>query len=130
MLPKRIPSYFGVFLKTATTDVTFYYDSLVLKQLSSKKIFNSKDIKISKTSLSYALSHFSHVRPFGTLWTIVHPAPLSMGFLRQEFWSGLPFPSPGDLPDPEIKSRSPALQADSLQSETPGKPLRVLSQVK
>ena len=45
-------------------------------------------------------------------------APLSMGFSRQEYWSGLPFPSPGDLPDPEIKPRSPALQADALPSAT------------
>jgi len=45
-----------------------------------------------------------------------------MGFSRQEYWSGLPFPSPGDLPDPGIKSGSPALQADSLPSEPPGKP--------
>ena len=48
---------------------------------------------------------------------------LSMGFARQEYWSGLPFPSPGDLPDPEIKPGSPTLQADSLASESPGKPL-------
>ena len=49
-------------------------------------------------------------------------APLSMGFSRQEYWSGLPFPSPGDLPDPGIKTRSPALQADSLPTELRGKP--------
>jgi len=47
---------------------------------------------------------------------------MSMGFSRQEYWSGLPFPSPGDLPDPWIKPGSPALQADSLPSETSGKP--------
>ena len=57
-----------------------------------------------------------------TLWTVAHQAPLSMGFSRQEYWSGLPFPSPGDLPDPEIEPGSPTLQADSLLSETPGKP--------
>ena len=45
-----------------------------------------------------------------------------MGFSRQEYWSGLPFPSPGDRPDPEIKPRSPALEADALTSEPPGKP--------
>ena len=50
-----------------------------------------------------------------------HQAPPSMGFSRQEYWSGLPFPSPGDLPDPGIKPRSPALQADSLSSELPRK---------
>ena len=51
-----------------------------------------------------------------------HQAPPSMEFSRQEYWSGLPFPSPGDLPDPGIKPRSPALQADALPSEPPGKP--------
>ena len=50
-----------------------------------------------------------------------------MGFSRQEYWSGLPFPSPGVLPDPGIKPRSPALQADSLLTEPPGKPQRVVS---
>ena len=55
-----------------------------------------------------------------TIWTAAHQA-LSMEFSRQEYWSGLPFPSPGDLPDPGIKLRSPALQADSLLSEPLGK---------
>ena len=52
-----------------------------------------------------------------TPWTIVDQAPLSMGFSRQEYWSGLPFPSPGDLLDPGIEPGSPALQADSLLTE-------------
>ena len=52
-----------------------------------------------------------------TPWTVACQAPLSVGFSRQECWSGLPFPSPGDLPDPEIEPRSPALQADSLPTE-------------
>ena len=56
-------------------------------------------------------------------WTVAHQAPPSMGFSRQEFWSGLPFPSPGDLPDPGIEPRSPALQADTSTSEPSGKPL-------
>ena len=56
-----------------------------------------------------------------TPWTIVHQALLSMGFPRQESWSGLPFPSPGYLPDPGIESGSPALQADSSLSEPSGK---------
>ena len=50
-------------------------------------------------------------------WTVAHQAPLSMGFSRQEYWSGLPFPSPGDLPDTGIEPGSPALQGDSLPSE-------------
>ena len=51
------------------------------------------------------------------------PGPLSVEFFRQEYWSGLPFPSPGDLPDPEIEPGSPALQVDSLPTELLGKPL-------
>ena len=68
------------------------------------------------------LSRFSRVRLFATRWTVAHQAPPSMGFSRQEYWSGLPFPSPGDLPDPGIEPRSPALQGDALTSEPPGKP--------
>ena len=63
----------------------------------------------------------SRVRPFVTLWTVAYQAPLSMGFSRQEYWSGLPFPSPGDLSDPGIEPGSPALEADALTSEPPGK---------
>ena len=55
-------------------------------------------------------------------WTVAHQALLSMGFSRQESWSELPFPSPGDLPDPGIKPGSPALQADSLPAKLQGKP--------
>ena len=57
-------------------------------------------------------------------WTITHQASLSMEFSRQEYRSGLPYPSPGDLPNPGIEPRSPALQADSLLSEPPGCPGR------
>ena len=68
------------------------------------------------------LGRFSCVRFFATPWTVAHQAPLFMGFSRQEYWSGLPFPFPGDLPDPGIKPRSLSLQADSLLSEPSGKP--------
>ena len=64
----------------------------------------------------------SHVRLFATPWTAACQAPLSMGFSRQEYWSELPFPPPQDLPNPGIEPRSPALQADALPSEPPGKP--------
>ena len=64
---------------------------------------------------------FSHVQLFATPWTVACQAPLSMEFSRQEYWSGLLFPSPGDLPDPGIKTWSPTFQADSLPSEPPGK---------
>ena len=62
------------------------------------------------------------VQLFATLWTVAHKAPLSVGFSRQEYWSGQPFPSPGDLPHPGIEPRSPALQEDSLLTKPPGKP--------
>ena len=63
------------------------------------------------------------------LWTVAHQVPPSMGFSRQKYWSGSPFPSPGDLPDPGIKPRSPALQADALTSEPPGKLFKWLYKV-
>ena len=71
------------------------------------------------------LSHFTYVRLFTTLWTVAHHAPLSMGFCRQEYWSGFPCPPPGDLLDPGIEPASPvssALQADSLLLTQPGSP--------
>ena len=63
----------------------------------------------------------SHVRLFVTPCTVAYQAPLSLGFSRQQYWSGLPFPSPEDLPNPGIEPGSPALQADALPSEPPGK---------
>ena len=68
----------------------------------------------------------SRVQLFAIPWTVAYQAPLSMQFSRQEYWSGLPFTFPGDLPDPGIKPRSPALQADALPSELPGKSLQTL----
>ena len=73
-------------------------------------------------SLSMKVKSLSHVRLFATPWTVAYQAPLSMGFSRHQYWSGLPFPSPGDLPDPRVESVSPTLQADALLSEPPGKP--------
>ena len=68
---------------------------------------------------------FSHVKLFETQWPVAHQAPLSMGLSRQEYWSGLPCPPPGDLPDPGIKPTSPtspALQVDSLPLSHQGTP--------
>ena len=78
------------------------------------------------------MKSLSRVRLFATPWTVAYQAPLSMGFSRQEPWSGLPFPSPGNLPDLGIKPGSPALQADALPSEPPGNPIHysVLKKVK
>ena len=67
----------------------------------------------------------SRVRPFATPWTVAYQAPPSLGFSRQEYLNGLPFPSPGDLPNPGFEPRCPVLQADALPSEPPGKAQRV-----
>ena len=74
-------------------------------------------------SFGLKVKALSRVRLLATPWTAAHQAPPSMGFPRQEYWSGLPLPSPGDLPDSGIEPRSPALQADALTSEPPGKPI-------
>ena len=71
------------------------------------------------------VNSFSHIRLFATPWTVAYQAPLSMKFSRQEYWSRLPYPSPGDLPDSGIEPMFPTLQADTLPSELPGKPLRI-----
>ena len=71
------------------------------------------------------LSHFSHTQLFATPWTVAPQAPLSMGVSRQEYWSGLPFPSPGDLPNSGIELTSPmapALAGRFFTTEPPGKP--------
>ena len=76
-----------------------------------------------RLSLLFSRSVTSVVSTLCDPWTAAHQAPLSMGFPRQEYWSGLPFPSPGDLPDPGIKPGSPALQAVDLPTELWGKPI-------
>ena len=68
------------------------------------------------------MKSLSRVQLFATPWTVDYQAPPSMGFSRQKCWSGLPFPSPGALPDPGIEPRSPALQVDALPSEPRGTP--------
>ena len=90
------PELAGVFLTTSTTWEVL---NILLKKLHSC------------------------VPVFVTPWIVTHQAPLSLGFPKQEHWGGLPFPSPRGLPDPGIEPGSPALQADSLPSEPPGKPL-------
>ena len=66
------------------------------------------------------MKSLSRVQLFATPWTVAYQAPQSMGFSRQEYWSGLPFLSPEDLPNPGMEPGSPALQADALPSEPPG----------
>ena len=78
-------------------------------------------MQLVSTESERKVKSLSRVRLFATPWTVAYQAPLSLGFFRQEYWSGLPFPSPGDLPNPGIEPGSPVLQADALPSEPPGK---------
>ena len=101
---------------------------------SFKNTFYHSLYKDAKNAVQFSSSLFSSVsvRLFVTPWTAAHHPPPSMGFSRQEYWSGLPLPSPGDLPDPGIKPRPPALQlpADALPSEPPGKPHGMIRRIK
>ena len=81
------------------------------------------EVQESQFLTSSQVKSLSHVWLFVTPWTVAYQVPLSMGFSRQKCWSGLPFPSPGDLPDQGIEPGSPALWAEALPSEPPGKPL-------
>ena len=78
-------------------------------------------LKRLSTSVSQSVQSLSHVGLFATPWTVAHQAALSVGFSRQECWSGLPLSSPGDLPNPGIEPGSPSLYTDALPSEPPGK---------
>ena len=115
----------------------FYYKTVSLAIISSQN--RSRISRTLKTCLFVSLmkthtlllmrgrkerkvKSLSRVQLFATPGTVAYQAPLSMGSSRREYWSGLPFPSPGDLLDPGIEPRSPALQADALPSEPPGKP--------
>ena len=85
---------------------------------SVEKTVDSAALRLSEAIVKL----LSCVRLFATPWTVTCQAPQSMGFSRQKYWSGLPFPSLGDLPDPGIEPRSPTLQAEALPSEPPGNP--------
>ena len=80
--------------------------------------------------IRHEVKSLSRVRLLVTLWTVAYQAPPSIGFSRQEYWSGSPFPSPGDLPNPGIEPGSPALQADALPSEPSGKANQAWEQCK
>ena len=95
--------------------------SYLLIQIKCCISFVSTELIFFNINLFVLVKSLSRVWFFATLWTVAYQAPPSMGFSRQECWSGLPFPFPGDLPDPGIEPGSPALQADALPSEPPGK---------
>ena len=110
-----VPSNFPRDLPFSTASVVSFRDmSLKLLQLASL------------LTLSVKMKSLSRVRLFATPQTVAYQAPPSQGFSRQEYWSGLPFPSPADLPNPGIEPKSPALQTDALPSEPPGKPTLTL----
>ena len=79
-------------------------------------------VQYSRPQFIYVLRHFSYFQLFATPWTVAHQFPLSMGFSRQEYWRGMPFLSPGDLPDPGIELESPALAGRVFTPEPPGSP--------
>ena len=84
-------------------------------------------LDLEKAEERKKLKLLSCVRLSATPWTVAHQGSLSMRFSRQEYWSGLTFPSPGDLPDPAIEPRYPALQADALLTQLLRRPLHVQS---
>ena len=110
-----------------------FYSGLIRNDFSSggmsfKKsiVYNPESIlanKLSQRKVTWKERKWSCsvVSDSATLWAVVYQAPLSMGFSRQQYWRGLPFPSPGDLPDSGIGPGSPTLQADTLLSGLPGK---------
>ena len=91
---------------------TMYYYSVI----------KHSELSNNRKTCVFLLSHFSPVQFFGALWTIAYQAPLSIGFSRQEYWSGLLCPPPGDLPDLGIKPAFPALQMNSLSLSHWGSP--------
>ena len=113
-------------------DFSFSWSSLICMNVQWSFVWSfSRPLKVNRNVLKEILlglgkqrvkvKLLSCVQLFATPWTVAYQAPLSMGFSRQECWSGLPFPSPGDLPNPGIEPGSPTLQADALPSEPPGK---------
>ena len=90
-------------------------------EMLAKVYIGILSLKVVEEEFHLKVKSLSRVQLFVTPWTLAYQTSLSMGFSRQEYWSGLPFPSPGDLPNPGIKPGSPALQADTLPSEPPGK---------
>ena len=104
---------FQKFKRTTVVGLHYHFKLLLNQNLFHKQMVVAK-----------CMCHLlSHVQLFATPWTVARQAPLSMGFSRQKHWSGLPFPSPGDLSDLGIEAVSPALAGRFFTNEPPGKPL-------
>ena len=144
LLPSLISNFSLILYLTIILNLAYYsftqlsgnriqIDFEPLISLINKSIHLSINTAVSHTLLLQFYNHMwqsesevkslSPVRLSATPWTVAYQAPPSMGFSRQECWSGLPFHSPGDLPNPGIEPRSPSLQAEALPPEPPGKPL-------
>ena len=108
---------------TCVVKVTFIFmaDSLQPHGLQPTKLLCPWD---SSCQITGKVKSLSRVQPFATPWTVAYQGLPSMGISRQEYWSGLPFPSPEHLPNPGIEPRSPPLQAEALPSEPPGTGLK------
>ena len=96
----------------------FLLQGIFLTQGSNPSLWHCRQILYCRSHSFSSVQLLSCVRLFATSRTVARQAPLSMGFPRQEYWNGLPFPSPGDLPNPGIGPRSPAVQVDSLPTVT------------
>ena len=94
---------------------------LILEMFTFSALNTTSAVGFLVVTLHCEVKSLSGVRLFATPWTVAYQASPSMGFSRQDYWSGLPFPSPGDLPNPGIEPGSPALEAGTLTSEPPGK---------
>ena len=128
-------SVFWAATPPAVSSLCMYNSSLIAFNLQESSINLSWLCLLFSPTVGFyfracVLNHFSCVWLFAILWTVAHQAPLSMGFFRQEYWSGLPCPPPGDLPDPGIEPESPVaptLQVDFFTAEPRGKPISVFS---
>ena len=101
------------------------------KESDMTELLHSHTHMHTHTTNTHKLSGFSHVQLFATPWTVARQAPLSMEFSRQEYWSGLSFPSPGNLPDPGIEPESlasPELSGGFFTTKPPGKPPTLATQ--
>ena len=117
----------AVFRKQKWRGSCFKYSYILTSTLNQEK---HRMAHSCKGVCVFGHSGFSHDQTtVTTLWTVTHQPPLSLRFSRQEYWSGLLCPPPGDLPDPGIKPRSPALQADSLPLSHRGSPYMYISSV-
>ena len=110
-----------LYRKWINNKVLLYNTGIYIQSLAIT--YNGRDYTYVCIMCVCVLSHFSHGHLPVTPWTVAHQAPVSVGFSRQEYWSGLPCPPPGDLPDPGIIPASPALQAEFLPLSHLGSPI-------